>query len=188
MISDFLIPFATIALAEIGDKTQIAMMALAAKHRHTVQIFIGAMAASILVDGSAVAIGGFAAKYIPYTAVSIVAGLLFIGFGMVTLFGKEKEEMPKLSKKAVLAAAFTLFLVSEFGDKSQIAALLFGTQYNLALAFLGTICGIGSLLAVMLAVGKYVSKKIDERKVKMLSAGLFLAIGAYSLIKALAFA
>ncbi|MFH1222265.1 MAG: TMEM165/GDT1 family protein [Candidatus Micrarchaeota archaeon] len=191
MLQDFLIPFATIAIAEMGDKTQLAMMAMAARYKHTMQIFLGAMAASAIVDGSAVVLGNYASKYIPKTPVSIAAGILFIIFGIYTLLRKEGKEGEKsgraaaATKKSIFVAAFVLFFVSEFGDKSQFAALLFGTQYNLLLTLLGALAGIAVLLVVMLAAGKYISKKLNEKAVRLLSALLFIGIGLFTLLRAL---
>ena len=85
MIADFLVPFVTIAVAELGDKTQIAMMAFAARHRHTLQIFLGAMAASLIVDGSAVLLGAYVFVYLPKVLLSPVAFTIFILFGIYTL-------------------------------------------------------------------------------------------------------
>lgn len=188
MLQDFLVPFATIAIAEMGDKTQLAMMAMAARYRHTLQIFLGAMAASAIVDGSAVVLGNYASRYVPKTPVSIAAGALFVLFGIYTLLRKEKNESAKakgMTKHSVLIAAFILFFFSEFGDKSQFAALLFGTQYNLPLTILGTLGAIAVLLVIMLAAGKYISKKLDEEKVKTLSAMLFIGIGIWTILRAL---
>lgn len=189
MIQDFLIPFATIALAEIGDKTQLAMMALAAKYRHTLQIFLGAMAASAIVDGSAVVLGNYASRYIPKTPVSIAAGVLFVLFGVYTLLKKEEEnegaKAKGAAKRSMLIAAFLLFLVSEFGDKSQFAALLFGTQYSLVLSLLGALTGIAAVLIVMLLIGKYVSRHMDKKAINVLSSLLFIGIGLFTLLRAL---
>ncbi len=188
MIQDFLIPFATIALAEMGDKTQLAMMAMAARYRHTMQIFLGAMAASAVVDGSAVALGSYASKYLPRTPISLAAGALFILFGIYTLLRREENESAKakgMTKHSVLIAAFVLFFFSEFGDKSQFAALLFGTQYNLLLAFLGTIAGVAAVLAAMLLTGKFISRHLEAKTIKILSALLFIGIGLFTLLRAL---
>ncbi|MBI2145448.1 TMEM165/GDT1 family protein [Candidatus Woesearchaeota archaeon] len=187
MLQDFLIPFITIALAEMGDKTQLAMMGMAARYKHTMQIFIGAMLASAVVDGSAVLLGNYISKYIPKTPISVAAAVTFIGFGIFTLARKEKaEKSPEISKKAILAAAFTLFFVSEFGDKSQLAALLFGTQYNLLLTIAGTLSAIGVLLILMLSIGKYLSRKLNQNTVRITSGLLFIGIGIATLAKALA--
>ena len=187
MIQDFLIPFATIALAEMGDKTQLAMMALAAKHRHTMQIFLGAMLASVIVDGSAVALGNYFSKYMPRAPVSIAAGTLFILFGIYSLLTKEQEQgkTAAVTKRSVFFAAFALFFVSEFGDKSQLAALLFGTQYNLLLSLLGALAGIAAVLVIMLRIGKYVSKHLSEKTIRLLSSLLFIGIGLFTLLRAL---
>ncbi|MBI3037359.1 TMEM165/GDT1 family protein [Candidatus Woesearchaeota archaeon] len=186
MIQDFLIPFVTIAVAEIGDKTQLAMMAMAARHRHTTQIFLGAIAASAIVDGSAVVLGSYISRYIPKVPVAVAAAVIFMAFGIYTLLRKEEEKKPRLlSKRSVLIAAFVLFFVSEFGDKSQFAALLFGTQYNLLLALFGALAGIAAVLVIMLSIGKYVSKHLSEKTIRLLSGLLFIGIGLFTLLRAL---
>ncbi|MBI2580687.1 TMEM165/GDT1 family protein [Candidatus Woesearchaeota archaeon] len=188
MLQDFLVPFVTIALAEIGDKTQLAMMAMAARYRHTMQIFLGAMAASVVVDGSAVALGNYASKYVPKTPISLAAGALFILFGIYTLLKKEENESAKakgMTKRSVLVAAFILFFFSEFGDKSQFAALLFGAQYNLLLSLLGALSGIAVVLAVMLNAGKFISRHLSEEAIRIVSALLFIGIGLFTLLRAL---
>ncbi len=183
MLQDFFIPFATIAIAEIGDKTQLAMMAMAAKYRHTMQIFLGAMAASAIVDGSAVVLGGYISRHIPKVPVAVAAALIFITFGAYTLLRKEEEKKPHLlSKRSVLVAAFVLFFISEFGDKSQFAALLFGTQYNLLLTLLGALSGIAAVLAVMLNAGKFISRHLSEEAIRVVSALLFIGVGLFTLI------
>jgi Ca2+/H+ antiporter, TMEM165/GDT1 family len=179
------VPFITIAVAELGDKTQIAMMALAAKYRHTLQIFIGAIAASAVVDGSAVLLGAYFSIHLPKALLSLVAGVVFILFGAYMLLrGNEEESSRKVTKKSVLAMAFLLFFTSEFGDKSQFAALLFGTQYNIILTLLGTLGGIALVLVVMLLAGKYLRAHLSEKHTRIFSSLLFLAIGVWLLIGA----
>ena len=76
-----------------------------------------------------------------------------------------------------------LFFVSEFGDKSQFAALLFGTQYNILLTLLGTLSAIGFLLMIMLTAGRYIGKMIDEKALRLLSGTLFIGIGILTLAR-----
>lgn len=184
VLQDFLIPFLTIAVAEMGDKTQLAMMALAAKYKHTLQIFLGAMAASAIVDGSAVVAGSYIARYLDRNIVAMIAGALFILFGLYFLLKKEEEKAAAVSKRSVFLAAFALFFVSEFGDKSQFAALLFGAQYNIALTVLGTLAGIASVLVIMLLAGRFVHKHLSEKAVRLGSSLLFIAIGLLTLAAA----
>lgn len=186
VLLDFLIPFATIFLAELGDKTQVAMMAFAARYRHALAIFFGAMSASAIVDGSAVFIGRYVSDFLPRFWVSVAAGVLFVIFGIYSLARKEESGKVKLAaRKSVFIAAFMLFFVSEFGDKSQFAALLFGAKYNLALAVLGTLSAIASVLVVMLVAGNYVRKLFSERAIRLASSALFISIGALILLQAL---
>src|SRR3989338_1199999 len=143
------------------------------------------MAASVIVDGSAVLAGSLLSKYIPETPVAVAAGAIFIAFGAFTLLKKEKEgKAHPVTRKSVLAAAFLLFFVSELGDKSQLAALLFGTQYNVLLALLGALTAIAAVLIVMLAAGRYVSRHLSEKAIKTASGLLFIGIGALMLFRA----
>ena len=85
----------------------------------------------------------------------------------------------------MVAGAFLLFFVSEFGDKSQLAALLLGTQYNLPLALSGALTGIAAVLIVMLHIGKFVSRHLNEKVIRLLSALLFISIGLLTLLRLL---
>lgn len=178
-------PFATIALAEMGDKTQLAMMALAAKHKHMLQIFLGAMAASIITDGSAVALGNYATKYVPVAAVSVAAGAIFILFGIYSLIARDKkEEKAGMAKSSVLMAAFMLFFISELGDKTQFTALLFGTQYGILLALFGVLAAMALMIGLALVAGKFIHAHLNEKAVRVMSSALFIIIGLFTLAKA----
>ena len=175
MLQDFFVPMLAMALAEVGDKTQLAMLALAMRHRHVFHIFAGAMGASALVDGSAVVLGTFVARYFERSFVSVLSGFLFVFFGLWMFFRREKEGKMRLQlgRRSVFFAAFMLFFVSEFGDKSQFAALLFGVRYNLFFAVLGSLAGIAVVLSVMLAFGRFIGSRIDVRLVRLGASVIF---------------
>ena len=187
MLADILVPFATIALAEMGDKTQLAVFALATRHKHHLQIFLGSALASILADGSAVVLGSYLAKYVPRTQVTVAAGVLFISFGLYSLLkrGDGTEKAAHMSKHSVFIAAFLLFFLSEFGDKTQLTALLFGTQYNLFLTLIGVLSAMATLIALALLAGKLVKDRVNEKIIHTLSAVLFIVIGLFTLLKVL---
>ncbi|MBI2137891.1 TMEM165/GDT1 family protein [Candidatus Woesearchaeota archaeon] len=187
MFQDFFVPMLAMALAEIGDKTQLAMLALAMRHRHVFHIFAGAMAASALVDGSAVVLGTFVASYFEHSFISVFSGFLFVFFGLWMFFRREKEDNKhlQLGRRSVLFAAFALFFVSEFGDKSQFAALLFGVRYDLLFAVLGSLAGIAVVLSVMLAFGRFIGSRVDERLVRLGASVLFVAVGFFTVAEAL---
>jgi len=80
--------FAVVFLAELGDKTQLAILGLAADSKALVSVFVGAAAAMILATLLAVVLGGVIASYIPARAVHMLAGGLFVIIGALMLFGK----------------------------------------------------------------------------------------------------
>jgi Ca2+/H+ antiporter, TMEM165/GDT1 family len=187
MLQDFFVPFVTIALAELGDKTQLAMMSLATRNRHLLSLFLGATTAAVIVDGSAVFLGRYLANHIPKTAVSVTAAIIFIAFGIFSLISKEGTQKKEITKKSAFATAFLLFFISELGDKTQLAALLFGTQYNLILTTLGVILAMSLLIFMALAAGRFIKEHLNETAVKITSASLFIGIGLFMLAKNLFF-
>ena len=84
--------FGIIALAELGDKTQLAAITLCCKHK-PLQVFLGTSLALILVNGIGVLIGGALATLLPIFWIGIGAGIVFIVFGVYTLFSKEDKEV-----------------------------------------------------------------------------------------------
>ena len=80
--------FAVVFLAELGDKTQLAILGLASESKALVSVFIGAAAAMLLATVMAVALGGVIAAYVPVKAVHAVAGCAFIAIGALMLLGK----------------------------------------------------------------------------------------------------
>jgi len=80
--------FTVVFLAELGDKTQLAILGLAAESKSLTSVLLGAVAAMILATVLAVALGGVIATYIPAKAIHVIAGSVFIVIGVLTLAGK----------------------------------------------------------------------------------------------------
>ncbi|MBU4203328.1 MAG: TMEM165/GDT1 family protein, partial [Acidobacteria bacterium] len=87
----FITSFSLIALAEFGDKTQLAVIALSARYDR-VKVFSGVILAFALVTGLGVLVGGVIYQFIPQDVIRILAGLLFVAFGILTLSSKESCE------------------------------------------------------------------------------------------------
>jgi Ca2+/H+ antiporter, TMEM165/GDT1 family len=185
MLQDFFVPFIAISIAELGDKTQLAMMSLATRNKHILQLFLGATTAAVIVDGSAVLIGGYIADYIPKITVSIAAAIIFIVFGILSLISKDETQKKEITKKSAFATAFLLFFISELGDKTQLTAILFGTQYNLVLTALGVITAMALLILMAILAGSFVKHHLNEKVVKIASAVIFIAMGLFLLTKSL---
>ena len=175
MLQDFLLPLITVGLSEMGDKTQLAIMSLAAKTPHHGQLLIGAILGFMVSDGAAIVLGNSLSAIIPMRTVRVFAGLLFLLFGILTLRG-DGERASKLTMRAPLLSSFTLVVVSEWGDKSQIAAGLFATTYNPWLVFAGVITVLGMFTVLSLFLGRAL-QHVNPRWLKWITAAVFLGVG-----------
>ena len=179
MIQDFLIPFLAIGLAELGDKTQLAVFCLASKTKKYLQLFIGVVLAFVIADGLAILLGDFIAKNIPMNYVKIGAGTIFIVVGIYMLANYKKEEK-KHEIKTPFMSGFWLVLISEMGDKTQIASGLFATKFNPVLVFIGVIAALIVLSVIAIYLGKFVMEKINKKTVSFIAGILFILIGIIS--------
>ncbi len=176
----FILPFATVALAELGDKTQLAMLALSSKTRSHLALFGGAMAAFSLTTLLAVVFGGFISTSIPQEWIKIAGGLLFIAFGVLSLKaafdGKEGDE--KMELKSPFFTAFSLIFISELGDKTQLSAAVFASKYDQMQVFAGAILALALLTAMAIYAGKFVSERVDRKSLSLAAGALFILMGA----------
>ncbi|MFH1221881.1 MAG: TMEM165/GDT1 family protein [Candidatus Micrarchaeota archaeon] len=175
MLEDILIPFFTIALAEIGDKTQLAVLTLSSRTNEHGKLLLGVMAAFVLSTALAVIFGDLISLYVPIVYVKIIAGLAFIYFGITTFLNHEKEAAVEL--KDPFTSAFTLVFISEMGDKTQLGAALFATRFNPIFVFIGSVAALFVLSAAAIYVGKFLATKINRKLISQAGAILFVILG-----------
>lgn len=174
-----MIPFLAVGLAELGDKTQLAVFCLASKTKKYLQLFLGVTLAFIIADGLAIILGDFIAKNIPINYVKIGAGIIFIVIGIYMLANYKREEK-KYELKTLFLSGFGLVLVSEMGDKTQLASGLFATKFNPVLVFIGVIAALIVLSVIAIYLGKFVMEKINKKTVSIMAGILFILIGIVS--------
>ena len=183
LLASFLIVF----LAEMGDKTQFLVMAFAAKYEWK-QVFAGMTLGILVVHSLAVAVGAFAGELIPAHLMAIFASLLFLGFGIWTLFGDDDEEEEAHDSRfgPLLTVAMT-FIVGEMGDKTQFAAMAMAAQYEGAwqVVLLGALLGMLVADSLGILAGALLHRRLPARQMRLLSAGIFLVFGIAGLVKAL---
>jgi len=178
MFQDLLIPFLLVGFAELGDKTQLAVLVLSTKTRKYFLLLAGVMLAFILTDGLAIILGNYIADKVPMDYVRIGAGVLFIIFGLTTLLKREDDEGDvSYGLKNPFISGFALILVSEMGDKTQLASALLATQYNPILVFIGVIFALFILSAMAVYVGKIMMEKINKKTISTAAGILFIVIG-----------
>ncbi len=176
MLEDFLIPFVTIGLAELGDKTQIAILCLSTQTRRHIILLAGILLAFIITDGIAVGLGNYATEIIPEKYIKIVGGIIFVIFGIVTLLRRE-DEKAECELKNPFLTGFGVIFVSEFGDKTQIAAGLFATKYQPVLVLAGVLLALGILSLMAVYIGKFIMEKVHRRLVSYIAGAVFIIIG-----------
>jgi len=201
----FFVPFAAIFTAEFGDKTQLSLLLLAAcyqnsshRKKHGTAIFAGAMLAFFIADGFAILAGSYLAgiHLISETYIKTAAGILFIILGVLILkdFFYENEspltpsENPDQNQnpvhlKNVFLAAFTSILLTELGDKTQIASAMFGAKFSNGIMVLaGTLAALGILSATAIWAGGTLAKKISPRILHAAGGAIFIITGAVTII------
>ncbi len=177
MLSDFLIPLFAVALAELGDKTQLVLFCLSSQTRHHFQLLIGSTAAFAITSGTAVLFGDLLNQFISPHILKHISGALFIFFGILTIWKNEKEDVEDRKIHNPLFTGFTVVLLAELGDKSQITTALFATKYNPYLVFFGVLIGLTILSALAIWLGKTLLRKLPQKKVTLAAGIVFIIIG-----------
>jgi putative Ca2+/H+ antiporter (TMEM165/GDT1 family) len=175
-----------VAIAEIGDKTMLLAIVLAARWRKPWPIIAGIFVATLLNHALASTVGVIAAQYLQGPWMRWVIGLAFLGFAAWALVPDrfEDDEAPKAitGGSVFLATAIAFFLV-EMGDKTQVATVALAAQFgSVPLVAAGTTLGmmIANVPAVLL--GEAMAQRVPLRHVRWAAAALFAATGAWILI------
>lgn len=170
--------FLIIAAAELGDKTQLLTLGFATKY--TVwQVIAAVTAATAVLMALAVIFGGAISYYIPEFYLQLLAGTLFIGFGIWTLLGEEKEEDEKVKgNHNPFSIVFASFFLAELGDKTQLATLALSARYGSPLqVWLGATLGMAGVNAVAALAGSWIKKIVSEKAIKWIGAAIFIIFG-----------
>lgn len=175
---------AVVALAEIGDKTQLLAIVLAAKFRRPVPIILGILAATLLNHAAAAGLGYFVSQWLTGPTFQIVVGIAFVVMAAWALIpDKEDERAGSRPAHGVFLTTLVAFFLIEIGDKTQIATTLLAAQFKeVWLVTIGTT--IGMMLANVPAVllGETLTKIVPLRYVRWAAALLFAAIGAWIIL------
>jgi Ca2+/H+ antiporter, TMEM165/GDT1 family len=176
-----------VALAEMGDKTQLLAFILAARFKKPVPIILGILLATLVNHGLAGALGAWITSVVSPDAMRWVLGLSFIGMAIWTLIPDkiEEEETQIAQKLGVFGATLITFFLAEMGDKTQIATVALAAHYGAPLLVV-----IGTTLGMLIAdvpavfVGNKFAAKIPMKLVHSIAAGIFAIMGLLTLLKA----
>lgn len=182
-MTSLLIPFITIALAEIGDKSQILVFLLASRTKKHIQLLLGVMLAFLVVDGFAILVGSWIVNLIPLFWLKIIAGSLFIILGLLSILQKEDKTQEKPELKNPFLSGFTLILLAEWGDKTQLASALFSVENNPIIVLISVISALLLLSILAIYAGKYLSNRINHTLTAKIAGAIFIIIGLLTLLQ-----
>ncbi len=177
---------AVVALAEIGDKTQLLAIVLATRFKRPVPIILGILAATLANHFLAALVGAQAASLLQGQWFRYLIATSFILMAAWTLIPDtfDEDEEAKPSKYGAFVSTLIAFFFVEMGDKTQIATIALGAQFHSVLAVMG-----GSTLGMMIAnvpavfLGNELIKRVPLGVVRTVAALLFLAIGVWLLVQ-----
>ena len=175
-----------IALAEIGDKTQLLAFILAARFKKPLPIIAGILAATLLNHGLAGAFGAWITTVISPDVMRWVLGGSFLGMAIWTLIPDkiEEEETQIASKLGVFSATFVTFFLAEMGDKTQIATVAMAAHYAAPfLVIMGTTLGMLIADVPAVFVGNKFAARIPMKLVHSIAAGIFAVMGLLTLFQ-----
>jgi putative Ca2+/H+ antiporter (TMEM165/GDT1 family) len=185
VIEAFLVSTGIVALAEIGDKTQLLAIVLAARFRKPLPIILGILVATLLNHGIAGALGVWISHLIGPTAMRWALGLSFILMAGWMLIPDKYEdgEQTSTSKLGVFGATLVAFFLLEIGDKTQIATIALAAKYDsLTMVVLGTTLGMMIANVPAVFIGDIAAKKINLRLVHAIAATVFAVLGVLVLL------
>jgi putative Ca2+/H+ antiporter (TMEM165/GDT1 family) len=174
-VSAFLLSFALIFVAELGDKSQLVALWFATQYRWWL-VILGVTAATLVVHLASTAVGATASDLLPQPLILTVVGLSFFAFAWWGLRGDTIEEREAVKQGSLLASfgvVTVAFFLSELGDKTQLATISLGGSND---DFVGI--WLGS------TVGMVAGKKLPERTIAKVAAVLFVVFGVVSLAQA----
>jgi Ca2+/H+ antiporter, TMEM165/GDT1 family len=184
MFETLLISTGVVALAEIGDKTQLLAFILAARFKKPVPIILGILCATIVNHGLAGALGAWITSAITPETMRWVLGASFIAMAIWTLIPDkiEDEETQVAQRWGVFGATLITFFLAEMGDKTQIATVAMAAKFSSPLLVV-----MGATLGMLIAdvpavfVGDKFAAKIPMKLVHSIAAGIFAILGIATL-------
>jgi putative Ca2+/H+ antiporter (TMEM165/GDT1 family) len=182
----FLVSLGAVALAEIGDKTQLLSLVLAAKFRKPWPICLGILIASLLSHAIAAELGAWLALWMTPQVQRWLVGVSFLVVAAWALLPDKEESAdgPPVRERSVLVTSVIAFFLAELGDRTQIATVVLGAQYQPVWQVIA-----GSTAGMMLAnvpvvfLGARFAAHLPLRATRLAAAALFAALGLWILLR-----
>ncbi|KIF82358.1 TMEM165/GDT1 family protein [Noviherbaspirillum autotrophicum] len=180
----FLVSSGIVALAEMGDKTQLLSLLLAAKFRRPIPIILGIFVATIFNHAFAGAVGNWITAYVGRDAMRWVLGLSFLAMAAWMLVPDELDDVEaKPARFGVFGATVIAFFLAEMGDKTQVATVALAAKYEQLWAVVaGTTFGMMLANVPAVLLGSKITKVVSMKLVHAIAAAIFAVLGVLTLL------
>lgn len=181
MFKEMLRAFLLIFAAEMGDKTQIIAMTFAT-HYKVKEVILGVVFGVLLNHGIAIILGSFLSKVVPMNLIQIIAGIMFVIFGIMALSDSDTEEIDNNKEINPIITVALAFFIGELGDKTQLTAMTLSSEGNYPLFILiGTTLGMVATSSMGIFIGSKIGDKVPDVAVKIVSSLVFIFFGTLKL-------
>ncbi len=182
MYKEFFEAFVLVFVAEMGDKTQLMLITLAAKYT-VIQMLAGILIGVLLNHGTAVYIGCFISDLTDAYLLQLFAGIIFIIFGIITIVYEEKDEKAKQYNLGPVITTALTFFIGEMGDKTQLTCMTLSMDALYPLTVLaGSVAAMLSIGFIGIIIGTSLTKHIPSYIIKTISGLIFIIFGVMRLI------
>ncbi|EOQ66032.1 hypothetical protein F931_03022 [Acinetobacter pittii ANC 4050] len=187
-MQEFLISTSIVALAEMGDKTQLLALLLSARFRKPIPILIAILLATLINHGISAVLGQWITTVLSPEILVWVLAAGFIGMAFWMLIPDELDDetasINKWQKFGVFGATFILFFLAEIGDKTQIATVALAARYDsIFLVMLGTTLGMMIANAPAVFIGNKLAERLSISLIHKIGAVIFLIVGISTLVQ-----
>lgn len=181
----FIVSVGLVALAEIGDKTQLLSLMLAVRFRKPLPIIFGILIATLANHAFAGAVGSWVSSTIGTEALSWILGISFIAMAIWILVPDKLDESKENSSRGgIFWTTFISFFLAEMGDKTQVATVALAAQYQSLIAVVaGTTVGMMVANVPVIFLGEKASNKLPLKLIRAFAAGIFLLLAIVTLLK-----
>lgn len=193
LLEAFVVSFGVVFLAELGDKTQLMILAFATRYRW-LPVGVGLIIGSAAVIGASVLVGATLGSLIPTEVLQLLGAAIFLVFAAWTLLGHEEDHgaseaelRERAGARSGLRAAAVVagsFVVAEFGDKSMLAVIALSAQADPLGTWLGATMAEVAAGMLAIVVGRQIGTRLPRNLLRYLAAGAFALFGLLLLLEA----
>ena len=187
VVSAFLISFAFIFVAELGDKSQLMALTFATRFPMRV-VLAGITTATAVVHAVSVGIGAAVGAALPTRPIKVAAAVAFVIFALWTLRGDrltdEERERAREGSRSAFWVVTVVFFLAELGDKTMLATITLATEHGILGTWLGSTVGMVLADTLAIVVGRRLGARLPERAIRIGAALLFFAFALWMFVEA----